>query len=343
MDRAVWIRFEQVKRAVRMGAVLSECGWRPAHRRGDQVQGRCPIHGGQRTDAFHADLGRGMFHCFSCQAQGSVLDLVAALEQCSVREAALRLSTRWDSREVRDGGALPAASMQRRKLVREKEKLAALNFSLHPIDSGCAYVKERGIERAVAGCFGVGQYAGPGTMRGRVVIPLQDEEGRLVAYAGRSIDGTDPKYRFPAGFPKSKILFNMHRASRYGADRVVVVEGFFDCLKVHQAGCTAVVGLMGCSLSARQQAVLLGRFSRILLMLDGDAAGRQGTAAAAHQLRPYCQVDVVHLQSGQQPDQLSADQIRSILLTAWTNRPQREEPKTVKDVLITKCKGCRYT
>ena len=71
-------------------------------------------------------------------------------------------------------------------------------------------------------------------MAGRVVIPIHDENGFLVAYAGRSLDETDPKYRFPPRFRKSLVLFNLHRAAAEGKS-VIVVEGFFDCFKVHQA------------------------------------------------------------------------------------------------------------
>ena len=67
--------------------------------------------------------------------------------------------------------------------------------------------------------FGTGFFPGCGSMAGRIVIPIHDEGGRLVAYAGRSVDGAEPRYRFPTGFMKSTILFNLHRVS---SDEVVV-------------------------------------------------------------------------------------------------------------------------
>src|SRR5664279_6644473 len=72
-------------------------------------------------------------------------------------------------------------------------------------------------------------FAGQGYMQGRVVIPIHDEDGRLVAYAGRSVGQTEPRYRFPPRFRKSLVLFNLHRSVNHGKT-VVVVEGFFDCL-----------------------------------------------------------------------------------------------------------------
>jgi DNA primase len=66
----------------------------------------------------------------------------------------------------------------------------------------------------------------------------------LTGYAGRAIDGQEPKYRFPRGFRKSLVLFNLHRVLKTGVRTVIVVEGFFDALAVHQTGYPAIVALM---------------------------------------------------------------------------------------------------
>jgi len=87
-----WLSFRHIKDTVPLGVVLQSYGWKCWRRCGDHVQGRCPIHRGQRVDAFHADLRHNGFHCFVCQAHGSVLDLVAAMEGCSLRQAALWLA-----------------------------------------------------------------------------------------------------------------------------------------------------------------------------------------------------------------------------------------------------------
>ena len=68
--------------------------------------------------------------------------------------------------------------------------------------------------------FGIGYFPGKGSMSGRVVIPIHNERGELVAYAGRAIDQTEPKYKLPAGFKKSAVLFNLHRVrQRHGDHR----------------------------------------------------------------------------------------------------------------------------
>ena len=105
----------------------------------------------------------------------------------------------------------------------------------------------------------------------------------------------------------------MHRAAA-GADRsVVVVEGFFDCMKVHQAGIRPTVALMGSVLYERQRRDLLARFGRVILCLDGDPTGRKASTVIAQRLRPDCTVRVISLPDGVQPDQLLAEDIGNIL------------------------------
>ncbi len=128
-------------------------------------------------------------------------------------------------------------------------------------------------------------YRGNGFLAGRCVIPIRDENSRLVAYAGRAVHGEAPKYRFPSGFRKSHLLFNLDRARHAGARNVIVVEGFFDALKVHQAG-HPVVALMGTSFSQRQSELLTGYFTRVTLLLDGDEPGRRAAEIITQLLMP---------------------------------------------------------
>src|ERR1051325_8802195 len=133
------------------------------------------------------------------------------------------------------------------------------------------------------------------------------------AYCGRAVDGSQPRYRFPSGFPKSEVVFNLHRAAAAGQHVLVVVEGFFDCLRLFQAGIPTVAALMGAALYEPQQRALLRYFRNVILMLDGDRTGRHATATIAAQLRPYVSVGVIHLPDRVQPDQLTTQAIREIL------------------------------
>jgi len=302
------LNFESIKREVNLEAVLLH--YRVALRRSgkDQYRGRCPIHRGEGKEAFHANLARNIFHCFACGAGGTVLDFVAAMERCSLYEAGQKLQNiaglLSQSRPVPNG----------KELVTKRRKVSLpLTFALRGVDYTHPYLADRGIDRVTALKFGVGFYSGPGLMRGRLVIPLHNADGALVAYCGRSVDQTQPRYRVPPGFAKSEILFNMHRAGATEETSVVIVEGFFDCLKVYQAGIPSVVALMGAALYEPQCRSLLGRFRHVILMLDGDTTGRKASTVIAERLRPRCSVQVVELPVDTQPDQMSMGEIQDIL------------------------------
>jgi DNA primase len=108
-------------------------------------------------------------------------------------------------------------------------------------------------------------------------------------------------------------LFNCHRATMTSSPTVILVEGYFDCMRVHQAGFPWAVALMGCSLSGVQESVLLRRFDPMILMLDGDAAGWAASQAIGVPPVGRCSVQVACLPDGSQPDQLSCSSIRQLL------------------------------
>jgi DNA primase len=92
-----WLDFKSIKREANLESVLRH--YRVDLRRSgkDQYRGRCPIHRGEGRDAFHANTARNVFHCFACGAGGTVLDFIAAMEHCSVYEAAEKLKTMTSS------------------------------------------------------------------------------------------------------------------------------------------------------------------------------------------------------------------------------------------------------
>ena len=193
-----------------------------------------------------------------------------------------------------------------------------MNFNLTGIDYSHPYLADRGIANETAIAFGIGFYPGPGLMHGRLIIPIHNADGELIAYCGRSVDQTRPRYRLPPAFAKSEVLFNMHRAVAGMEKSVVVVEGFFDCMKVHQAGVRSVVALMGSVLYEQQRQALLARFRQVTLLMDGDPAGRKASSVIAPTLRPHCAVRVILLPDGVQPDQLAERDI-GMLLRSSTN------------------------
>ena len=258
---------------------------------------------------------------------GNVLDLVAAVENCSVREAAIKLQT-WflvpaagqsrdpavtEHRAEKSAGKEARAELVSRKTdaAGENEINRPLSFALQHIDHAHPYLKERGITEEAARKFGVGVFPGKGGMHGRCVFPIHNAKGELVAYAGRSIDTTEPRYKFPAGFHKSQELFNLHRVA--GDLSVVLVEGFVDCMKVSQAGYPCVA-LMGSTVSPMQERILAETFSEIVVMLDGDETGRTATQTISDRLRQAVfKVETAELPDGVQPDQLSDAELRAAL------------------------------
>ena len=312
------VNFAAIKQGVRLEAVLRLYQVKDLIKSGNngRYRGRCPLHRGDGRDAFHVDLRRKIFHCFSCGAGGDVLDLVARLNRCTLREAALKLQDWFLPGEAETSGD---PTIRQRVTKRESSVNPPLPFTLRGVDAKHAYLSGRDIDEDTATRFGVGFYRGPGLMSGRVVIPIHDEGGRLVAYAGRSVDGRWPRYRFPAGFSKSRVLFNFHRAAATRSDTALVVEGFFDCLRVSQAGFGYAVALMGTELYEHPEQLLCDRFRRVLLLLDGDEAGRRGRDRVAARLRDRCKVRVMELPHGAQPDQLPSCKLRELIesATSW--------------------------
>jgi hypothetical protein len=324
-----WIDFKQLKSDVAIEQVLAHYGVHLRNIGATELRGRCPLptHSSSRSrDSFAVNIARNVWSCrsLSCmQARGSrpggnILDLVAFMENCSIRDAALRLQG-WS-------GAAPGHFIVPR--TSRPEPVAEnppLRFALQYVDGTHPYLTSRGVTPQTVRTFGLGLYTGRGLLRGRIVIPIHNASGELIAYAGRAIDGQEPKYRFPAGFRKSLVLFNLHRATATKGRMVIVVEGFFDAIAVHRAGYPAV-GLMGSTLSRPQAELLVSHFDRAVLMLDGDDAGRQGTEATHAGLTGRMAVSVISLENGGQPDQLPSDQLRNVISEHW-NRPHDMRPR----------------
>ena len=318
-----WVDFRELRQSLSIEQVLTSYRV-PLERVGlHQLRGPCPLptHSSERSrESFSVDTAKNVWACHSatcCEARqgrvgGNVLDLVACLEECSLRQAALRLQEEWG------GAGMPVGEPQRaskgspasRNLDRPQPLAFSLRLGWHP------YLEERAVDPATAAWFGVGYYAGGGFLRDRIVFPIHDPEGQLVAYAGRSLDGGEPRYLFPPGFPKSQVVFNLHRALWESARWALVVEGFFDCLRVHQAGYHNVVALLGVSLSEMQEKLLLEHFPRLILMLDGDEAGQRASQQLVARLHGRVSLSMVKVPSGRQPDQLSNEEIRRMVSRA---------------------------
>jgi 5S rRNA maturation endonuclease (ribonuclease M5) len=310
--------FKSLKQRIPIDHVLARYGVRLRSVGPHTLCGRCPLPthtSRQSRQSFSVNLSLRVWSCHSasCIAArggrigGYVIDLVAIMERCGLREAGLRLRD-WFS--VGTYHPVPVRVPALASSAAEPNR--PLGFALQGIDTRHPYLTQRGISPATARLFGVGMYDGNGFLAGRCVIPIRDEKSQLVAYAGRAVNGEEPKYRFPAGFRKSQILFNLDRAMQTSGHHVIVVEGFFDALKVHQAG-HPVVALMGASFSQRQSELLLSHFARVTLMLDGDEPGRRAAQFIVQLLTAKLSINKVDLPNQIQPDQLSSAEINLLV------------------------------
>ena len=322
-----WIDFTQLKRQVMIRDVLARYGLleglrekKPGH-----FVGPCPIHGGKSGSSFNVDTERNIFNCFSTCGGGNVLDLVMKIEDCSIREAGVKLADWFGlefDRKVGPNGESqsehPARAAPTEPPTPRTDPPAnpPLKRELKNLNGDHPYLVDRGLTVPTIKTFGVG-YCTRGIMRGRIAIPIHDEAGTLVAYAGRAateeLASSHGKYRLPDGFKKSYVLFNLHRAVAEAKGHLIMVEGFFDCFRVHQAGHPNVIALMGSTLSDEQEALLLARADRLDLMFDGDEAGITCLRQFYGRLRRRLFLREVHLEPGEQPDSLSEDRIRELL------------------------------
>lgn len=311
--------FRSLKQRIPIDHVLARYGLKLRPVGPHTLCGPCPLPthtSRQSRQSFSVNLSLQVWSCHSasCIAArggrigGHVIDLVAIMERCGLREAGLRLQDWFSVRAL-----YPAPVRVLAMAPSAAEPNRPLGFALQRIDTRHPYLAQRGISPATARLFGVGLYHGNGFLAGRCVIPIRDEQSQLVAYAGRAVNREEPKYRFPAGFRKSQVLFNLDRAMQTGGNHVIVVEGFFDALKVHQAGFPAVVALMGASFSQRQSELLVSHFASVTLMLDGDEPGRRAAAVIVQLLIATLPINKVELPNHIQPDQLSSAEINDLV------------------------------
>jgi len=331
-----FVDFKQVKAGVSMLQVLERYQVTPTLKQnGDRLSGPCPIHKGKNPTAFRASISKNCFNCFgSCGRGGNVIDFVSLMEGVGFREAAILLQD-WflstasgnESKTVRKhaGSNAPSPTPSSDLCPTPQESIAEdgpnppLEFELKTLKTDHPYLMERSLEPETIEHFGLG-HCSRGMLRGYIAIPIHNRNGDLVAYAGRW-PGDPPdglaKYKLPKGFRKSQEIFNLHRALEDGEDvPLVIVEGFFDCFALWQAGVTKCVALMGSSISPDQLRLLVEALpvgTSVEILFDNDEAGTHGATTVCNQLGEFAKTRIVTLPEGVgQPDELSPDEIAEV-------------------------------
>lgn len=314
-------------------------------KRGNDLVGLCPFHS-EKTPSFHVHPDRGFFKCFGCGAGGDVIDFVRQRENLSFPEAA-RVLARRAGIELEAENPAAARVRNEKEQIYAANELAVAFFhrtlrSSPSAGEARAYVEQRGIKPASIETFKLGFAPGGWSgelvdelrqsgvdldlavkaglakpserggyydfYRNRLMIPTYASTGEAVAFGGRALDDSQPKYLNTTTTPvytKGRGLYalNLARRAALDAEALIVVEGYLDCIALHQAGFPNAVASLGTAFTAEQAAELRKYAERIYLCFDADAAGGAATSKSIGMLKDVgCAVFVVQLPGGEDPD-----------------------------------------
>ncbi|MGC2415903.1 MAG: DNA primase [Stellaceae bacterium] len=321
-------------------------------RRGREQGGLCPFHN-EKTPSFYVVEEKGFFHCFGCGAHGDAIGFLMRADNLDFIEAVERLAgeagltvpqqTPQDrERAQRQKTLLEAlaatAEFYEAQLwapagARAREYLTARGLDEETIRRfrlGWAPANRQSLRRALAGEFPEPMLVEAGLMRlpetggnpydyfhGRVMFPIGDRAGRVIAFGGRTIGNDQPKYLNSPDTPlfeKGRVLYAWAVARAglaregEGAAAAIVVEGYMDVIALHRAGFAAAVAPLGTALTEMQLHELWRLSPEPVLCFDGDAAGQRAALRALDRalplLKPGHSLRFAVLPSGEDPDTL---------------------------------------
>ena len=347
MGRIAEEKIQEIRDRVDIVEVVS--GYLPLKRSGVNHQGLCPFHQ-EKTPSFNVNASRQIFHCFGCGVGGNVFSFLMRMEGLSFPDAVKRLGEKVgvEVEEEEVSPAEIRRREDRERLARIIEVSGSFYHQLLLEDDAGAparrYLRQRGYEGETVRTFQLGfapegwetlanHLAGknfsvedirktglvrPGKQdrgdydlfRNRLLFPIHDLQGQMVAFGGRVLDDSLPKYiNSPETdvYHKGKILYGLYQARdamRHSGD-ALVVEGYFDVMALHRAGFTNAVATCGTALTPDHARLLKRYADKVLLIFDEDAAGRQATFRAMDALLPSgLAVSVVAMPAGEDPDSL---------------------------------------
>ncbi len=289
--------FTDLKRLVSIEAVLRDKGLDSHFRkRGDRLQGPCPIHGGDNPNAFVISISKNQWYCFSkCCRGGDIIEFVRSLDNIDYRKVALYLSTLA-------GLHPPVKSIKHSSSVTFRPYTSAL-----PLNSESSFFTKKEITSATARFFETGAYSGRGFLQDCIGVRLHDLSGHPIGYAGRNLNPQQArqygKWKLPKGLPKSRLLYNYHRVQTNLHRGLFIVEGPWEVMRLAQLNIPAVA-LLGVNLS-NFQIRMLTRAQRLTLLLDGDQTGRKATGRLIRQLSNFVDPEYIVLPDHCDPDDLS--------------------------------------
>lgn len=307
---------------------------------GNEYKGCCPFHN-EKTASFYVNDAKAFYHCFGCSAHGDAIRWMTDQRGLSFMEAVRELAGQA-------GLEVPAASRGRSEPDRYKPLLDVAERAAKLFEGqrrgAIEYLEKRGISKATAMEFRIGFATGDrqglrsalkdagdellleaglltqkdegepyDKFRNRLMFPIWDRKGRVVAFGGRAMGDVEPKYLNSPETPifsKGKLLFNAHRAARFtrAADRLLVVEGYMDTIALHQVGIGEVVAPNGTAVTPDQLEIMWKLYPEPTFLLDGDKAGKKAMIRAALTALPMVSADRT-LRFAQLPDGLDPDDL----------------------------------
>ncbi|MDT9597616.1 DNA primase [Sphingosinicella rhizophila] len=317
-------------------------------RAGREWKACCPFHQ-EKTPSFTVNDEKGFYHCFGCGAHGDAIRFLTDSRGLPFIDAVKELA---DAAGLAVPAPDPAAQQkaERAASLYDVMEAAAAWFQeqLAGVEGGAArdYLKQRGLDERALGRFrfgfapdsrgklkaglkhhGIEKLVDSGLLiapegeerepydrfRGRLMIPIRDQRGRVIAFGGRILGAGEPKYLNSPDTPlfdKGRTLYNLDRAGPASRDsrRVIVVEGYMDVIALDQAGIGEAVAPLGTALTEGQLERLWRLGENPILCFDGDAAGQKAALRAALRALPHIgparSLGFITLPAGQDPDDL---------------------------------------
>ena len=304
-------------------------------RRGRNHFGLCPFHN-EDTPSFSVNQERQIYKCFGCGKGGNVLGFLREVENLTFAEAVEKLTDRYGITLPKQALSPEEQKRQQQRQSLLKIHELAADFYCEQFQQSRqaqAYLKKRGIESELAKSFGIGfapeadwqalaeKLTGAGfgqelliksglisrsvknnqlydKFHGRLIFPIRDQRGSVVAFGGRAMMDEQPKYLNSQTTPiynKSQLLYGLDMAGEHvrSQAQVVIMEGYMDVLAAHQHGVRNAVASLGTAFTA-EQARLLQRYApehpqhlEVSLAFDGDAAGEKATFASLEKLAVF--------------------------------------------------------
>ncbi|HXN71874.1 MAG TPA: DNA primase [Candidatus Acidoferrales bacterium] len=319
---------------------------------GQNFTGLCPFHQ-EKTPSFAVHPVKQIYHCFGCGAGGDVFKFVMELEKCTFPEAIRTVAEKCGIAipKPRERSPEERIENQQRSSLVELHREGAAFFTRQLLETpegkvACAYLEDRGLNREAMMKFGLGFAPSSGDallrflkqkypekllevsgllsrdptgrffdrFRRRIMFPITNEAGKVIAFGGRAMGDDMPKYLNSPETPiysKSNVLYHLDRAKEAlrQNDFGVLVEGYMDAIAVARAGIANVIASCGTSL-AEPQIKLLGRFTRrVVVNYDPDTAGHAATERSLILLlEKEFDVRVLALPGGADPDKFLKEQ-----------------------------------